>query len=376
MAFPTTYLDFLAGTRDIKMTTPDTIVNEAMSQSYILTEMIRGRDMSQISKGGSALVDYIQVATNGSSSVYRPGESLTPVSADTMKKISLTWKHSQANYTFLEEEVLLNDNDPDHFFKLETRYESGAVTDYVNFLENSILWGVPSNADMEDDGGKQPYSLPVFVNEYTNTLPTGFSTIMTLSPATTTVWQNQKQGYSAANAENPTHASGILNAMDNVLQQVEFEPVPFGNAKQFQETDNLRKLMIATSLDGINMYKRILRASNDRTVTPQDAAYSSPTFAGYRLKRVNALETAAIYTGVGLAASHTSGVANTGYARYYFLNTNYLYPIFNKDRFFEKREPINGGINKPTTWAQYYFTMLQIWCSSRRRQGIVYPSAA
>jgi hypothetical protein len=375
MAFPGSYLDFVLATRDVKLTKPDDVINEAMQNSYILTEMLRGKDAESITKGGSALVDFIQTATNGSFQTYRPGDNLTPVSADATKKISLAWRFMQCNYSWLDEEVVLNTDDPAAFFDIKRRYEAMAVTDFVQGIENK-LWAVPSNTDMEDaSNGKEPYSIPCFVNEHTNTLPSGFTTVMTLSPSTTTVWQNQKAGYTAANIANLTSTTGLMQALDTCLEKVEFEPVPFGPAKQFQEPSNLSKMMIATTLNGRNVYKSLLRSGNDRTVRPQDAAYGSVTFSGYPLKRVNALETAAIYTGVGVAGSHTSGVANDGYPRFYFLNLNYLYPIFNRDKFFDPLAPIKGGPNKPNFNVQYYMTMGQLWCGSRKRQGIVYPSA-
>jgi hypothetical protein len=256
--------------------------------------------------------------------------------------------------------------------------EGDAVIDFVQGVENK-LWATPNNSDMEDQtNGKESYSIPVFVNEFTNGLPTGFTTIMTVDPTTTTVWKNQQSGYSKANALNTTGSdNSILQAMDTCLEQVDFEPVPFGPAKPFQENDKAMDLMLTTSLDGMSTYKKIIRSLNDRTSSPQDAALGGATYAGYKLKRVNALETAAIYNGPGvLSGSHSSGVAVAGYPRYYFLNTKYLYPIFNKDRFFQKKELVNGGINLPNFWAQYYMTMMQLWCASRKRHGIVYPSAA
>lgn len=377
MSFPATYLDFLRSTREVKLTAVDDILNEAMQQKYVLTELLRNKATDTISKGGSKLVDFIRVASNGSFQSYRPGDQLTPVSADTTKKIELAWRFHQCNFGFLEEQRILNDGDPAHFFDMMKKDEGDAVIDFVQGLENK-LWAVPSTADMEDQAnGKEMYSIPVFVNEYTNGLPTGFSTVMSVDPTSTTIWKNQQAGYSKAAALNNTGASdSILSAMDTCLEQVDFEPIPFGPAKQFQENDQSKDLMLCTSLDGLNIYKKIIRSLNDRTNTASDASIGAAQFGGYRLKRVNALETAAIYLGVGLSDSHSSGVAVSGYPRYYFLNTKYLYPIFNKERFFDKKELINGGINLPNFWTQYYMTMAQLWCGSRKRHGIVYPNAA
>ncbi len=91
--------------------------------------------------------------------------------------------------------------------------------------------------------------------------------------------------------------------------------------------------------------------------------------------QVSALATAAIYSG-GLSGTHSSGVAVAGSPRYYFFNGEYMKPIFNSNKFMDdSREPMCVGVDRPNSYVKWFFNQQQLWCSSRRRQGIVYPSA-
>lgn len=384
MPFPTTYLDYLLVTRENKKSPFNQFLNEALAQSYLLSILLEGRGIEEITQGGTAIVDFIQVATNGSFGFYAPGDQQTPVSTDTMRKISQPWRFASSNYAWENEEIALNEADVDKFMEQEEAYKSGCVTDQVQGTEDSF-WAVPSTSDMESTGGRKPYSIPCFINEFSNTVPTGFTTVMGINPATNIAWQNQKVGYTASQITNPAHTQGLLQSLRKMSNKVRFKPVAFAKAKKYQEQDKTDKLMIVTSDDGQAQYQACLYQTNDRTAKPSDAGNVSTTFNGRELMYVTALDYAGIYSGAlsGSTASQSNpltgaSVANcaaTGFPRYYFINGDYLKPIFNSNRFMKEDEPIRGGQDRPNSYVQYYWTQQQLWCSSRRRHGIVYPSA-
>lgn len=376
MAWPLTYLDFLAVTRTNKKTAVNQFINEALVQSYLLGLLIDGRGLDEITQGGTSIVDFIQYRTNSSSAFYAPGDQQTPVATDTVQQISLPWRFLSSNYAWENEERALNEADVDKFIRVKDLYESGCLTDQIQKTEDSF-WAVPSTTDMEASAGRIPYSIPCFINEYTNTVPTGFTTVMGTNPATITQWQNQRVGYTVSNLTNPTSSTGLLKALRNMSEKVRFRPVAFGKAKgaTHQEADNVAsKLVIVTGSDGIDQYQNCLYATNDRTASPSDAGNMDYTYRGHKMSYVTAVDTAAIYSG-GLSGTHSSGVAATGAPRFYFINGEYIKPIFNSNRFMDEDEPIRGGQNRPNSYVQYYWTQQNLWCSSRKRQGIVYPSA-
>jgi hypothetical protein len=372
-SFPTQFLDFVLATRTLKITPPEAIINEATKRTYLVGEMLRGRNNTETFKGGSKLADFIQVSDNNSFRTYRPTETQTPVAVDTMKKIEIPWRFTSANWSWTDEEAELNFGDPDKYFDHVKRYEAGCVTSIVNGMEN-LLWAAPNNAQMEAEAGSEPYSIPTFVTELDNATPTGFSTIMGLNPTTTTQWQNQREGYTKANLETQNSTTGLFATFDKLMRKVQFKKLNWAMAAKYWEDNNMRRMKIVTNGNGQDIYKRVLRASNDRLITPQDPNYGDPSYAGYPVEYIEQLDTAAVYSGT-LGASHTSGVANTDYPRYYFLNLEYLFPIFHTVKYFEKSAPKDGGANQPNMHVQYIWTWFNLWCASRRRHGIVYPSA-
>lgn len=373
MAF-TGFADFLLLTREERLS-PDVVRNEAMKQNYTYSELIRGKAIEKLTQGGTALKLFIRVSTTGSYQNYGPGDEWTPQAGDNLQGNTVPWRFSTVNFGFYDEEDLLNKKGASSFADLLEIYEGNCVIDFVEGVESS-LWAVPSTNDMEATGGKSPYSIPTVINEYTYTLPTGFTTVYGINPTTYSVWRNQRAGYSASNILNPTATNGLAYALDNAIAQINFKPVPFSPASKYQDDAMMERVIMVTNLDGYNTYQALLRSMNDRTVSPQDVHYGNIMFDGRDVCWVNALATAAIYSGASLAASHSSGVATTGYPRFYLINTEHLCPILNSDMFFEKLPLENGGPTKPNFKVQYVRSAWNLRCSSRKRHAIVYPSAA
>jgi hypothetical protein len=150
----------------------------------------------------------------------------------------------------------------------------------------------------------------------------------------------------------------------------------------------MNRQMILCSRIGINNYKQALRASNDTLVSYQDPAYNAPTYSGIELMYCSNLDTAAIYPSGATArtnhstdiaaASTTTGATEEGAsvidsgARYWWVNGNYLTPIFHSRRYFEKHEVLRHP-NQPFTYVQVVDCWWNLFCNSRQRQGIVAP---
>lgn len=384
MAFPGSYLDYLAVTRTDKYTPMGDFLNEALSQSYVLSILIEANGIDNITQGGTAIVDFIQVAQNNSFGFYAPGDQLTPAQADTMKQISAPWRYASFNYAFENEIIALNEEDVSKFEKLDEIYESSAFNSCIDGTEAS-LWAVPSNSDMEAVGGRQPYSIPVFINEFTNGTPSGFTTIMGVNPSTSPVWRPQQQAYTMANISDPKSNTGLLRALQRMSSLVQFRPVRFGKTGKYQDDNAVDSLMLITNLDGQTQYQNCLYATNDRTATPTDAGNKMIEFQGRELMYVTYLDYAGIYSGAaaGTTATQTNpltgqsftNAAATGAPRVYFINGKFMKPLFNKNRFMYMDEPIRVGVERPNSYVQWYFNQQQLWCASRKRHGIVYPSA-
>ena len=135
---------------------------------------------------------------------------------------------------------------------------------------------------------------------------------------------------------------------------------------------------IACSQAGQRIYTRQLREMQDTFVTAgrQDPAYMRPQFAGIDLERVVALDT---YAGYGKAdGSEAPKTESTTDAfqgpRYYFINGNYMKPVFHSSRYMYTH-PSMRHPNQPFTTIVPVDSWMNFICRSRQRQGIVFPSA-
>ncbi len=386
MAFPGSYLDYLAVTRDDKLTPMGDFLNEALAQSYVLSILIEANGIENVTQGGKNIVDFIQIGQNNSFQFYSPGDALSPAQADTMKQISAPWKFSSFNYFFEDEEIALNDEDVDRFEKLDQVYESSAFNSCIQGTEDS-MWAVASSADMEAAGGKQPYSIPAAINEFSNGLTSGWTTFMGVNPSSIPQWRPQQQAYTMATISDPKSNTGLLRALQRMSSKVTFKPVSFGKTGKYQEPDKRDALMILCNLDGQTQYQNCLYATNDRTTSPSEAGNKGGVFyQGRELQYVTKLDYAGIYSGAaaGTTASQTdpntgASIANCaadGAPRFYFLNGKYVKPLFNKNRFMQMKDPMCvDPATRPNTYIQWYMNQQQLWFASRKRHGIVYPSA-
>jgi hypothetical protein len=197
-----------------------------------------------------------------------------------------------------------------------------------------------------------------------------------------------------------THSVGnIFNAMDVMFMRLKYEAP--ASRQQYFENDALNRQMILTSRLGVQQYRNALRLSNDTLVSYQDPSYSSPQYAGIDVTYCSDLDSAAIYpanTGTAAAqslAGYNSVVGSNGYSatattgissfgtetgantivrapRYYFVNGNYLTPIFHSTRYFQTHDVMTHP-NQPFTKVMPVDCWWNLFCNSRQRHGIVAP---
>ena len=358
-----TFQDFLSSTRERKVSSPKDIVNDAVGQNkYLIGQMMKGQTPSMVVKGGSKISDRVKLDNSNTFQFYTPNQRFNPTSVDTLSTIEANWRFAKAHYSFSDEEIELNETGGlEQFVDLRHKYEQDAFTDIYDGMENG-LWATPSTTEMEAAAGTRPYSLPTFITEDTvNFHPPGFTTIMGVDPATSTRWRPQVETYLPSAYDDQDN--GIIAAFDAMFLKVDFEAPD--NQKAYFETDHLRRMKIITNRDGHTIYQRLLRAGNDRYVSPQDPAYSSPVFNGIPVKYISALDTALLYSGAAAAV---------GQPRYYWFNFEYGYPIFHKRRYMQQTGPIKGGVEQPFSAAVYFNVYYNLFFRSLRRQGIVAPA--
>ncbi len=348
------FADFVSATNEKVLTPPKDILSDAVARSYTLADVLKGRGVDEVVQAGSEITDRIQLASGTGFSFYDPNEQFTPQIEDTLTKIRCPWRFAKDYWAWTDHEVQLNAGDRLVQWKnLRDSKRQASRISLFNGLEAAI-WATPNNTTMESltvTGGR-PYSIRAFITE-DGLAPAGFTTVMQVNPTTSTRWRNQVSNYTAANMDGT-----LISAFEEIWRQTKFES-PETKDAYFRET-KFKKFKIYTNLDGWKAAVRLLRQTNDRNYPQNDLGYATddPMFGRIPIVRVDALD----------AVGYT-----TGQPRFFFVNYEYLFPIFHSERYMYETDPINGGHTQPYSWVVYTDCWYNWFCRSRYRQGIVVP---
>lgn len=427
------------------LTSADSVINEAVKNTYAFSRLLKGKSKEQTIQGGTEIRDVIMFDDSRTYDHYQPNDTFTWRNPQVTDYVRAPWRFHIDHMSWTDAEVELNTGETSGankaaYKRLKRIKEQRMWTSMLNGFEED-LWAVPSVANMESDTGKLPYSLPYFLSElsanlggtlglrgtapYTASTNTA-TTVMRISPFSENRWTNAVEIYNSqpsaltpvgtawgnynstaltadtvyaqGTAHTPTFGN-LFNAMDLMFMRIKYEAP--STRQQYFENDNLNRQMILTSRQGVQNYRNALRLSNDTLVSYQDASYSSPAYAGIDVTYCSDLDNAAIYpANTGTAAAQTiagyngvtgpngylvtasSGISSFGTElgantivrapRYYFVNGNYLTPIFHARRYFKQHEVLRHP-NQPFTYVQPVDCWSNLFCNSRQRHGVVVP---
>jgi len=424
-----TFNDFMASTGPTYLTSADAVINEAVKNTYAFSRLLKDKTSEATVQGGNEIRDVVMFNDSSTYDHYLPNDTFNWRNAQVLSTIKCPWRFSIDHMAWTDHEVELNSGEgagrdyvKSQYKRLKRQKEQRLWTSLLNGFENDLWASTFNNSNnMENGGGSLPYSLPCFITEvpdFNNAYgvrggaPLGWSSVMNLglnSTGTTTTgenrWTNQISYYNVASDGNTARTvktgidnvkdntstyrysaptGGLITAFDEMWLKCSFTP-PSTKQEYFERAELNRQMILASRL-GINQYKRFLRAANDTLVSYQDAAYANPTFSGIELMYCANLDDAAIFPG-GVTRTNTTGVLSgnasttTGYteatstdagARYYWVNGNYLTPIYHSRRYFSKHEVMKHP-NQPFTYVQVVDCWWNLFCNSRQRHGIVAP---
>lgn len=392
-----TFTDFVASTGPSYLTSADQLVNEAVKNSYIMRRFLKGADKSFVIQGGSSIKDALILDEDSTFQQYQPNDTFTWRNPQVMSTATANWRFSVDHMSWTDQEIELNVGTGmttealrGIYKRLKREKEQRMWTSMINGWED-LLWRLPKNSEMESDSGLYPYSIPAFINEYSNGLYafTGdvFSTVEGISPTTKTRWAPQRTTIAAGATTNLELVGGdgygvsltaiginpVIAAFDEMFYKVRFETPP--TKQEYFEDPKLYGQFIACSRKAINIYQRSLRVAQDRfsgAGSPSDPSYLNPMYGGIELMYVAALDTAGLYGSGTSFLNETS--ASTAGPRYYWINGQYLTPVFHTSRYMAKKDPMVHP-NQPFTTVVPVDCWWNLFARSRQRHGIVYPGA-
>lgn len=423
-----TFNDFMAATGPTYLTSADAVINEAVKNTYAFSRLLKDKTSEATIQGGNEIRDVIMFDDSSTYDHYLPNDTFNWRNAQVLDTIKCPWRFSIDHMSWTDHEVELNSGEgagrdyvKAQYKRLKRQKEQRMWTSLLNGFEDD-LWRTTfgNSSEMEGSGGKLPFSLPAFITEVPDfnnafgvrgSVPLGWTSVMNLAnnqTSTTTTgedrWTNQISYYNtsaAANAVRTTvsgianvrdsaaatisvESGGLITAFDDMFLKVQFQPP--STKQEYFEKPSLQRQMILCSRLGINQYKQALRAANDTLVSYQDPAYNNPSYSGIELMYCSNLDTAAIFPGTAVrtassgaldvSASTTAGATESAAtdpgARYYWVNGNYLTPIYHSRRYFSKHDVMKHP-NQPFTYVQVVDCWWNLFCNSRQRMGIVAP---
>jgi hypothetical protein len=360
---------------------PERLINEIQKKTYPLSYALKGRDAGEVLQGGREIRDQIFLDEVSTFEEVLPGEDSTWQYPQVESEYTVRWRYWQDHYEWLDQTVDLNDGDPKLMYKREAyKLHMRAWTSMINGADGT-LFRAPNTATMEAAAGKSTYSLPVHMNEQTNTLfntvttaaPGGaWTTVQNISPSTKTRWKSAQQSYPTALGSTPDSVGNYFYAFRRMWNKIHFQMPP--TKQQYFENSELGRQVIFASDLGVANYEHLLRSQNDRLLANyQDPSFNSPTFNGIPVVYVSDLDDVALYSASGAVTTlGTEANANVAGPRFYWSNFNYLKLIFHSKWYFRLMNEI-----QPERQPNVHIVPIQTWCNlvclSRRRQGIVYP---
>ena len=345
--------NFVLSTGNKLRTGPDEILNDAVKNTYLISRMLKGAGTADVVQSGVKIIDRLMLSDAGTAVFYNPNDDMNILNVDTLSSIEVPWRFLANHFSYTEQEVNLNSGDAQTYYKnLLKSKRQGMVTNTFNFMEDN-LFATASNSDMESSTGTKPYSVLAFVTE-DGLAPSGFTTVQSLAPASNANWRNQFETYDPGDLTNPD--TGLVNAFDNLFMKCRFKSPRPG---EYFEDDTFQQMAIGTNRDGRAMYLRLTRDSQDRLVNNDLGGQQG--MVGY-----NGLP-------VEYWAKLDDVYTTAGSPRFQFLNLKYIHPVWHSTEYMKEKEPLRHP-RQPFSWVVWTSTYYNLFCSSRRRQGIVIPS--
>ncbi len=380
---------FVASTGPTIYTSQEAIINDAQRTNYnTLGYLLRGQRMSDVLSSGAYIQDHVYLSSQSVTHSYQPGATETYTQPQVGTQWRVDWRFFLTYIAWTDQELELQAGSG---MTTKARYmkykdvwfqkEQNNHTDRMNYCED-VAWAVPDKTKMESQDGQEFYSIPCFVNEFPNGLPSAahpggvWTTVQGIDPTAAGKENWKPQTFDYDNVAAATPATNLIAALDSANLSLDFRPPPMYRESFEQRQGWASDLVCFTSKKGVNNARRLYRDSNDRWQDNWDP-FGNPMYGGMPFVYVAKLDSAAIFpTGASAALStelDTAGTTNAG-PRYFLIRPKYLRMVFHSDRYFKNLGEMTD-MRQPTVHAMPIDTWGNMICRSRIRHGIIKPTA-
>jgi hypothetical protein len=360
------FADFVETTDAHYLTDADEILSDAVKKTYgcpMLNTGLKGRTKEEVIRGGDSIKEIVQFDKGTQAGFYLPGATHSPTNEDVNSTLTFNWRYLKNHWGWVDQEIKLNEGEPEkvQYKRIKKSKEQAAYVDMYGLMEDTFISAAPVSTDMESNDGTKPYCLRAIITEDGGPPDTAdgasvaWTNVFGVNPDTKIKHKNKVANYTASSKDTT-----LMKAFRQMWRKLQYKK-PRTRDDYFKD-ENFQKTRILTSDDGQEEYENVLFGGNDSFKPSNDAGRNTedPLFRGIPVEYVEAMDDIG-YT--------------TGSPRYFWLNQNYVFPVFHAGRYMERMAPVNlGPVGQPESWVVYVLSWYQIVCRSRGRQGIICPA--
>lgn len=365
----------------------DEVVNDVSRATYTQPHLTTGKASEIMIQGGDVIQDMVFLEITSSFTRYNPNPTVSYTNAQPGTPLQIPWSFAYATTGWTKQEASLNRDFMTRTARAQ-RYKRVIKMKYQNLWTDVCnkteleYWATPDYGTMEAANTttpRVPYSIPVFINEWTNGLPLGFesatggaNTVETINGVTYSNWRNQTGTY--ADLDTAGNERALFAGFKRLRQLTQFDKLP--KHADMGETQNKPHVIFMSSW-GDRVFEHFMVVNQDTFWggdRGKDVAYNDLRYWNIPLVRIDALDSALLYPNAGASAYASEATADLTGPRYYFVNGEYLVPFFHSENYASLGDPDTPS-NQPFSVVQVMDMWNNLGCRSRRRQGILSPAA-
>lgn len=391
-----TFTNFQQAQGPAYLTGPNFIRHAGQKTGYAWAKLSRGKPQGAYMKTtfGTDFREKVFLSDSTTFQTYTPYDALTVTNPQTVVTAIAPEVYGYDAMTWSEQEAIKNGQNAalttearsmmylDFMTQLQTRIQ----VSLANGMETKFL-AIPT-ASMEGASQTEPCSLIHLINEFPNSLYVNNSVSMgtkhQINPAAANNigFRNHIFGYDSISA-NPTGGvvgnKNLLNAMDTASLRLTYDApkgFAFGKQPQNWEDPGWPTKLSMWSYTGVEKIMDLARKRNDTWTRVNEMGIENPVYRGMEICAIPGLETAAVYTTdtyTTNTAPNTEGHTDTDGRgpRGYIIDTTGFNVLFNKDKMFQFKAPIQRENQFVTV--QYVDVYYQYMITAPWTCGIIAP---
>lgn len=400
--------DFILVTTEAYLRGQKEVIRDFVENCYIFGEMLYASGMSDALKGGAKISDALTLEDPGTARFFgSDSDTFVWKNPQTFQGWSVEWRKAITHYSWARDEKALQgveDMTRSARFKVFKRVLDNKIAGAYQSLYNlseAALWAIPDPDKMETTDEGVPNSLPVFMNEFDNSLfqapgLTAYTAIEGISPVTYPRWRNGFAKYtSAGTAWVPRHTlngtqKNFMDALTTAHRITGYKPMRGAREGVFTGTTDQKRKIICSG-DTYDAYSNLTRTDQDQyRYGPADGGVANPMNKGVEVMYASALDDQTLYPDDNRAAAPSNLISDArtfpsghvgGYAggsvfsgpRAYLVDCEYTRIVFHVTDMIVQHE-ITHHHNQPLTYVRPITAKYNVVQRSMQRNAIIGPA--